>query len=250
MKTALVLALACAAGAMLGSTSLVSAQSFDHLECYAIKDTLARGSARADLVPDAPPFVAALGCKIKLPAREYCTRTAKENLQPPPASTIGGDEPGDYFCYRIACPRGADLRGATVESEDQFGRRTIFVRRPQRLCVPANRATPTPTPIVTPTGLTPTPTGATPTSTPGGHDPGCFFDGNECQGFCNTANRCLWEPNQQRCVCPAAFDADCDHAIVTCAGGLCYGPGQVCRPNPMSTSQICACVAPTPTPTP
>ena len=245
MKTIHAVTLGCVAAVALGFASSLSAQSssFDHLECYEIKDTLDRSTATTDVIPDVPPFVAALGCKIRLPAREYCTRSAKENLQPPPAATVGGAEPGDYFCYRLACPRDSDLHRAPLESGDQFGRRTVLLRRPRRLCVPATRATPTPTPTVTPTG-------ATPTATPGGHDPGCSFDGTECQGFCNTANRCLWEPNQQRCVCPPVFDADCDHAIVSCGGGLCYGPGQVCQPNPQATAQLCGCIAPTATPRP
>ena len=221
--------------------------TFDHLECWAIKDPLVRNSATADLVPEMPPFLAAAGCKIKRPAREYCSRAAKENLQPPPSATVGADEPGDYFCYKITCPKGADLRGATITSEDQFGRRQISVRKPQRLCLPATRATPTPTPTVLPSGPTPSPT---PTAGGGGHDPGCSFDGTECQGFCNTTGRCVWEPNQQRCTCPQVFDADCNHAIVSCGGGLCFGPGQVCRPNPQSTAQLCGCVSPTATPTP
>ena len=221
---------------LLALASLAGAQpvSFDHLECYQIKDPLRRSQASADLVPELPPFLAGLGCKIKLPAREYCTRSSKQNLQPPPVSSVTGDHAGDYFCYRVACPRGTDLHGTPVESEDQFGRRTSLVRRLHRLCVPAVRSTPTPT------VPSPTPT----------HDPGCSFDGSECQGFCQTANRCLWDPSQQRCICPPVFDVDCDHAVVSCGGGLCYGPGQQCQPNPQSTAQLCACVAATATPTP
>ena len=218
----------------IAGTSLVGAQpsSFDHLECYQIKDTLARGTARADLVPEAPPFLAALGCKIKLPAVEYCTRSSKQNLQPPAALSVSGDEPGDYFCYKVACPRGADLGRAPLDATDQFGRRTVFVRKPKRLCVPAVRPTPTPTP----------------TSTPG-HDPGCSFDGTECQGGCTTSGRCLWDPNQARCICPAAFDVDCGHAIGGCASGFCFGPNQQCAPIPNPTGFPCGCF-PKPTATP
>ncbi|MEO7433861.1 MAG: hypothetical protein ABI080_00070, partial [Candidatus Binatia bacterium] len=71
MKPRHVLAAAWIGVLALGLVPLVSAQSgsFDHLECYAINDTLARGTARADVVPGVPPFVAGLGCKITLPAR-------------------------------------------------------------------------------------------------------------------------------------------------------------------------------------
>jgi len=245
VKAIHVLTLGCTAVLAVTAASFVAAQpgsSFDHLECYTIKDTLARGSARADLVPEAPPFLTALGCKIKLPAREYCTRSAKQNLQPPATSSVGGEEPGDYFCYRVSCPRDADLRGAALESEDQFGRRTVFVRKPKRLCVPASRTTPVPT--------NPTPT-ASPTPV-GIHDPGCSFDGTECQGGCNTTGRCVYDPSQSRCICPAVFDADCGHSINQCGGQLCFGPGQQCVPVPGATPfGNCRCATmPTTTPRP
>jgi hypothetical protein len=229
------------AALVVAAPGSVGAQPYDHLECYRVKDGIARGTARADLVPEVPPFLAATGCKIKLPAREYCTRSAKQNLEPPPAGSVVGDEPGDYFCYTVACPRDADLRGAGVTSQDQFGRRTFFVRKPSRLCVPATRATPTPT--ATPGTPTVTPTG-------GNHDPGCSFDGNECQGFCGTTGRCVWSPSQARCICPAVFDADCGHSISQCGGQLCFGPNQQCVPVPGATPfGNCRC-DPKPTATP
>jgi hypothetical protein len=105
----------------------------------------------------------------------------------------------------------------------------------------------TPTPPVQPSGGTP----ATPVVTPGGnHDPGCTFDGAECHGGCSTSGRCVWHPSEQRCICPAFFDADCNHAIVSCGGGLCFGPAQVCRPLPQPSGQLCGCVSATPTPAP
>jgi hypothetical protein len=230
------------AAAIAAAATFVGAQpaSFDHLACYQIKDSVRRGSASADLVPGTPPFLAALGCKIALPAREYCTRVAKENLDPPPVGNVDADEPGDYFCYKVACPRAADLRGASVTSADQFGARSIFLRKPTRLCVPASRATPTPT--MTPLVPTITPSG-------GNHDPGCSFDGVECQGSCNTTGRCVWDPAQARCICPAVFDADCGHSINQCGGQLCFGPDEQCVPVPGATPfGNCRC-APRPTAT-
>jgi hypothetical protein len=222
---------------------------FDHLACYQIKDAPRRARVTADLVPQTPPFLAAVGCKIKLPAREYCTSVAKENIQPTPPVPVGGGAVGDFLCYSVSCPRDADLGGVGLDATDQIGARTIFLRKPKRLCMPVLRPTPTPTP----TGPTPTSTFPTPSPTPtggGGHDPGCSFDGTECQGFCRTANKCLWHPTQERCVCPEFFDVDCDHTIeLTCTGGLCYGPNQQCGPKPVPSGWPCGCF-PKPSPTP
>lgn len=246
MRIVHALALGVALAVAGAAATFVAAQpaSFDHLACYQTKDTVRRGTVRADVVPDAPPFLAALGCRIKLPAVEYCTRAAKQNVAPPPSANVTGAEPGDYFCYKVTCPRDADLGGVGIASHDQFGARTVFLRKPKRLCVPATRATPTPTATATPTPLVPT---ATPTSP--AHDPGCSFDGVECQGGCGTTGRCVWSPSESRCICPAVFDADCGHSINQCGGQLCFGPDQQCVPVPNATPfGNCQC-APKPTAT-
>ena len=258
----LVLGLAAALTVVLPSRATAQAP-FDHLACYQIKDTRARGRATADLVPDAPPFLAALGCVIKLPAKEYCTVAAKENVQPTPPIPVEGGPVGDFLCYAVVCPRDANLGGAPLDTADQFGARTIYLRKPKRLCVPAPRPTPSPTPTPTRTA-TPTPTPPAPTytgptvtgptpSTPvpspaPSHDPGCSFDGTECQGFCATSGRCVWYPTQSRCIC-GPNDIDCDHAISSCGPALCFGPAQQCAPKPSPSGALCGCV-PKPTPTP
>ncbi len=228
------------AAAALSLRSEAAAQSggaFDHLQCFAIRDPVLRGAATADLVPEqAPSFLAQRGCKIKMPARFYCTDVRKQNLNPPPALPIGGEEAGDYLCYRVACPQGTspDASRSGILVEDQFGARDIKIaRRAQLLCVPAQ---PQPTP----------------TSTPNvGADPPCSFDGQECQGACSTG-RCVYDPNQNRCVCQGAFDVACDQfAQGVCAGHLCFAPGQVCAPGAQPTIGLgCQCVVPTPQPTP
>jgi hypothetical protein len=218
------------------STPASAQPAFDHLQCFPIKDSLARGAATADLVPEqGPPFATQSGCTIKLPARYYCTDVRKENLQPPPASSVGGGDARDYFCYRLACPRGTGPAvGAGLFAEDQFGGRTITLRKGTLFCVPAVRPTPTPTPAPTPDS-----------------DPGCSFDGEQCQGVCGTF-ACLYDPNQNRCICPAVFDIACDQfAQGTCGGHLCRRPDESCFPDPQSTlGPGCRCLLPSPQPTP
>jgi hypothetical protein len=275
--------------ALVAPTAL--AQPFDHLQCFKLRDTLARANATADLAPEQnPPFPLAPGCRIKLPAKYFCVDVAKQNLQPPPALPIGGDDARDYFCYKVACPKNASAPrgGMPLEAEDQFGRRTVFIKTSPFFCAPARKVVTTPTPTPTPTpnnvGCGQLPPGQcslgdcgpisdcvlgvggicrceppTPTPTPGGpaptasHDPGCSFDGDECQGGCMTTGRCVWMTSQARCICPAFFDGDCPHTIELgqCSSGMCYGPNQECRSIPNPTAEPCGCFPrPTPTATP
>ncbi len=217
------------------------APPFDHLQCFPVKDALPRGSATADLVPaQGAPFAPQPGCKIKLPARYYCTDVSKQNLDPAAKLPISGDDARDYLCYTVACGKGARPAPASqILVSDQFGSRTVATtRRTRQLCVPAVRTqpTPTPSPVVTPTVVV---------------EPPCSFDGQECQGTCQTG-RCVYDPDQNRCFCPQAFDAACDQfAQGVCAGHFCFGPGEVCVPGAQPTLGLgCACVNPTPTPAP
>jgi hypothetical protein len=218
--------------------------AFDHLQCFRIKDALARGLATADLVPQqSPPFVTQHGCKIKLPARHYCTAVSKQSLEPPPTHPVAGPDVHEFLCYDVRCERGVDP-GSAITVEDQFGSRTVTLSRARgrRLCVPAVRPQLTPTP--------PTPTAPTPTPTIGA-DPPCFWDGQQCQGSCSMGP-CVYDGAQNKCVCPAAFDLACDQfALGACAGHLCFAPGQVCVPGSQPTVGLgCHCVVPTPIPSP
>jgi hypothetical protein len=238
-----------AAVALARTASAQPAPSFDHLQCFEITDPMPRGTATTDLVPQhGAPFQVAAGCKVRFPAKYYCTDVSKENVQPPPPGSPAGGDVGEFFCYRLACPKTtAPPRGSTIAAADQFGARVITVaKRSALLCVPAARPVPpTPTPAVTPTSNP-----ATPTPTIGA-DPGCSFDGIECQGACFTAGRCQYDPGQNRCVCPAATDMECNQfgVITQCGHGglLCPGPGQTCV---LAEGPSCQCVRPTPLSTP
>jgi hypothetical protein len=76
---------------------------------------------RVSLFRSRAPVIVALGAASSLPAQPIA------------------------FCYGLRRPWHGDLRGANLVSGDRFGRRAFSVRNPQRLCVPALRATPTPT---------------------------------------------------------------------------------------------------------
>lgn len=228
--------------------------SFDHLQCFEIHDPIPRATATTDLVPKrGPPFQVASGCKVRFPAKYYCTDVSKQNVQPPPTGSPDGSDVGEYFCYRLACPREtAPERGSTIAAADQFGTRVIkLAKRSPLLCVPAARSEPpTPTPAVTPTSSNDVFTPSTSPSPSPTADADCFFDGVECRGQCFTSGRCLFDPAQNRCVCPAAFDMDCNQFAVfaQCPSGLlCPAPGQVCV---LADPPECRCVSPTPQPTP
>ena len=134
-------------GILVMAFDSANAQPFDHLQCFKIRDTLRRGSATADLVPERQPPAPA-GCKIKLPATMYCTSTAKENLDPPPVAAVGGGHPGDFFCYNVRCPRRPHTSSS---AQDQLGQRTFTLGSSQLLCMPvAPPSSPTPIPTATP----------------------------------------------------------------------------------------------------
>jgi hypothetical protein len=167
--------------------------TFDHLQCFAIRDGLRRQAFELDLVPENALFVDEDGqpvdddgtfgrCRVQLPARELCIAVSASNasdvMQVVPGAPPGPPA-GEFLCYNLRCPESnARVR---VNVRDPFGLRRIEVRsRPERLCAPATRedgtgATPTPGPEPTPTaGGEPTPTpggGPTPTPTPGGPTP-------------------------------------------------------------------------------
>src|SRR5262245_12221765 len=94
--------------AMIPGSAATQDAVFDHLACHPIKDSLPRGSVRADLLPSQEAlFPAASGCRVKLPAKLFCEDVQKRNVQPPAPLTVDGDQARKYFCYAVACPRGS-----------------------------------------------------------------------------------------------------------------------------------------------
>src|SRR5438045_4177673 len=66
------------------------AQVPDHLECYTVKDSIAKTVYTADLAG----LVPASGCTIKLPAKQLCVETTKTNVSPLPPGAEGGPSAG------------------------------------------------------------------------------------------------------------------------------------------------------------
>jgi len=125
---------------------LASAQAqvaADHLKCFRVADrTTPNTSVTADVIPvDDPPFEDQ-NCRIRLRGGEFCTAVQKTNVrdrhgEPFDLLPIGGGATGDYFCYRLRCPRAHPRKGIPFEVRDQFGARTVHVKRPDFLCAPA-----------------------------------------------------------------------------------------------------------------
>jgi hypothetical protein len=118
----------------------------DHLKCFRVADLAVPNSIiTADILPlDDPPF-AAQNCRIKQRAGELCIDVAKTNVrdrhdQPFPVLPVGGGPAGDYVCYRLRCPRMHPRKGIPLELRDQFGTRTVHVKKPDIFCAPAELA--------------------------------------------------------------------------------------------------------------
>lgn len=131
------------------------AQVPDHLRCYRIKDSAPRASYTADLVPGVPQLPAEPGCRIKVPATMLCTNASKTNVVPAPPGAPGGIPTGRFVCYKARCERP----DVTVAVTDQFGSRTVAVKKGTILCAPATVATTT-TIVSSATTTTTLPTGS------------------------------------------------------------------------------------------
>ena len=103
--------LAFVSGSVLTATFAAPAfAQFDHLQCYPIKDTLPRAKYSADLLPaTTPPFAAALGCEIKVPAKLVCLAVEKANVAPTPPLPVEGTDARSVFCYALRCPKGTTI---------------------------------------------------------------------------------------------------------------------------------------------
>jgi len=127
-------------------TTSARAQTADHLKCYKINDPQAKATYTADLgglVPES-------GCTIKVPAKLLCVHATKTNVSPPPIVAPPADQPGDFLCYAIKCPKAGPF---LVPFSDQFGARTVEARSAKVLCVPRIVGFPTTTVTTTTTTI-------------------------------------------------------------------------------------------------
>ncbi len=259
MKSLTRVALAAIVVAIAGASNPVHANDldYDHLKCFKIRDSLVdrRTIYLADIYPQAP-LAARADCRIRLPASHFCVNVAKEEVQvngePFDTFPVDADSGRDYLCYDLKCDR--DRRD--VDAFDQFGARTLRIRKSDFLCMPANKIPPpTPAPTDTPTPM--------PTMTP--EPMGCQFDqgpdanGNilgTCGGDCEPGSVCASTtgPNTRtvdcQCVpedalCGEQLDPPANEAPV--CGGACISPFTICQSTTGSASGgrpvlECSCV--------
>jgi hypothetical protein len=200
------------AGLTMMRTAPASAQRPDHLTCYRIKDSQARGSYTADL----DGLVPEPGCTIKTPPVMACVPTTKTNVTPPPPGGGATGTPNSFFCYKAKCRKAAR---PTIGGTDQFGSHNAAPSSAKLLCAPFVEATITTTSTTRPLALCTTTTvqmcgnGSPPhTCAPFGACPG----GQTCQ---TDASGCS-------CVGPAP---PCSGAgVFFCSVGTCPA-GQTCQ---------------------
>jgi hypothetical protein len=199
LVTAVALATACVA----------SAQTFDHLECYKIKDFQPKKKYTANLTPEQTQFLAQTGCEIKVPAKHLCIDVEKTNVVPAPPNVIGGQTTRNYLCYKLKCPK----QEFPIQVEDQFGSRTVNVKKPDRLCAPAREVgfpdLPTPTPCLFPT---PTPVGTPAPDCGDGEQNGGETDidcGGPCVLDCGNGQGCLGNNDCQSGLCQSGVCQGC-----------------------------------------
>jgi hypothetical protein len=198
---------------------------FDHLKCYGVRDSVF-GEYTADLHPkDTANFavepgdvivggVIRPGCRIRLPAKYFCTDVDKRNARqsrPPydPAQwTVMGPEAGDRLCYKLRCP---PVPAKQLDVVDQFGTRRISVTgKPVFLCTPVSRP-----------------------AAPGNP---CDVGGDgQCGGTCPPGDQCLAISGEE-CGCVPAAEACAQ--VTTCQSGRCPGLWETCA---IQTLGICGC---------
>ncbi len=110
-----------------------------HLECFGTKDPRATATYSIDVFSSHPDFLpGALGCTLKLGAKQLCVEVTKQNVNPPPLGSGPSIPPNSsslFVSYTIKCPTKATLSGIL---QDQFAAGGTFKPSiPSRLLVPA-----------------------------------------------------------------------------------------------------------------
>jgi hypothetical protein len=164
----------------------------DHLQCFKIRDTIAKTSYTATLAPTDAQFPVAPNCVVHLPAKLLCVDVVKTIVPPPTPPGAGPGLPAQkYLCYKVKCPKATP--SATIQ--DQFGVHQVTVKGTSLLCAPE----PAPT---TSTTTTTTTTTSTTTTTMAG----CVTNG-QCPGAPNAMPLC--QGGMCTFTCDPGF-ADCD----------------------------------------
>ena len=152
LRTGRVLTIATACAFACASES--SAQTYDHLQCFKIRDVKTFSAASVDLDALLVQF-GMQSCTIKGRAKKFCVPADKTVTSIEDGSVIP-DTSEDLtlarLCYKLRCP--ATTAGAMTVS-DQFGSRTVDSFKAVELCTPAVQGPP---PTVTTTSISTTST--------------------------------------------------------------------------------------------
>jgi hypothetical protein len=213
----------------LGLLPSPAAAQADHLQCFKIRDTVAKTTFNADLTPSDPGFPVATGCIVRVPARLLCVDVVKSIVGTQPPGAPAGAPTHKFLCYKVKCPKATPA--TTVV--DQFGNHQVTVKSTSLLCAPV----PVPTTTTTTLPCVPTP------EVCNGVDDNCngMIDDGLGQTTCgvgacqNTVQNCVMGMPQSCTpgmptaeICGNAIDDDCDGTVdeqpCTCTfAGQCPG---------------------------
>ncbi len=195
--------------------SLAVAQA-DHLQCFKIKDTVAKATYTADLTPADTGFPVATGCIVRVPARLLCVDVVKSIVGTQPPGAPAGAPTHKFLCYKVKCAKAAPT--ATVV--DQFGNHQVTVKSTSLLCAP----------VPVPTTTTTTTSSTTSTTQP---------------GSCQTSGQCPGAPNATGLCQGGMCTISCNPGFANCNANNADGC-EVSTQNNVSNCGSCGLMCPTP----
>lgn len=116
----------------LATSTGAAADPLDHLKCYEVEDP---SEAGATVELETLPLGIDSGCVIEAKARELCIPAGANVLAGASEADRGDDLSVERTCYEIDCPERAL---PSLEVSDRFGTRTVVVKRPRSVCLPAS----------------------------------------------------------------------------------------------------------------
>lgn len=127
-----VAAIGLALGLVLCATPALATP--DHLQCFKVKDAVAKGIYEADLWSSTPVVSnVAPGCTLRTPAKLYCIGAETVNVTPtPPNAGSGQSIQQSYLCYKAKC----NLVRTFFDATDAYGTREMDVQSTSLICAP------------------------------------------------------------------------------------------------------------------